>query len=191
MRPRTNPTVLTCLLLRGFVVRRFYLARIGCSISPLSNNTLYRALKDNPFPRLFACGLNVTLSTDDPMQFHTTSEPLVEEYTIAKQLWQLSSAELGEIANNSVRQSGFSHQWKSDALGSNYLLPGVAGNDINKSNIPDCRVAFRHENLLAEYQFIFRSSLEDPKLPVPKVDPKDGSFSRRCRLARSCVLAFE
>jgi AMP deaminase len=171
----------------------YYLSRLGCSISPLSNNTLYRALRDNPFYDLFQRGLNVTLSTDDPMQFHTTAEPLLEEYTMAKQFWQLSSAELSEIAYYSVRQSGFSHrtfelcvgvallplsfvrslpcadvccvllrcalaEWKKAALGENYLVPGPAGNDINKTNVPDCRATFRHENLLAEYSVCFAHS---------------------------------
>jgi adenosine deaminase len=31
-------------------------------------------------------GMNVSLTTDDPMQFHSTQEPLIEEYTMAKQV---------------------------------------------------------------------------------------------------------
>ena len=31
----------------------------------------------------FLRGLNVSLSTDDPLQIHLTKEPLVEEYSIA------------------------------------------------------------------------------------------------------------
>jgi hypothetical protein len=34
----------------------------------------------------FARGLNVCLSTDDPLQIHLTKEPLVEEYGIAAQV---------------------------------------------------------------------------------------------------------
>jgi AMP deaminase len=34
----------------------------------------------------FARGLNVSLSTDDPLQIHLTKEPLVEEYSIAAQV---------------------------------------------------------------------------------------------------------
>jgi AMP deaminase len=40
----------------------------------------------NPFPVFFARGLNVSLSTDDPLQIHFTKEPLVEEYSIAAQV---------------------------------------------------------------------------------------------------------
>ena len=35
-------------------------------------------------------GLNVSLSTDDPLMFHHTKEPLMEEYCVAKQVWRLS-----------------------------------------------------------------------------------------------------
>ena len=35
----------------------------------------------------FARGLNVSLSTDDPLQIHLTKEPLVEEYSIAAQVF--------------------------------------------------------------------------------------------------------
>lgn len=49
-------------------------------MSPLSNNSLFLAYDRNPFPTYFARGLRVALSTDDPLQFHFTREPLIEEY---------------------------------------------------------------------------------------------------------------
>ena len=70
-------------------------------MSPLSNNALFVEYKDNPFNELFRTGLNVSLSTDDPMQFHKTEEPLMEEYTVAKQLYHYSVTDLSEIARNS------------------------------------------------------------------------------------------
>lgn len=45
----------------------YYLAQIGISMSPLSNNLLFLEYDKNPFPRFFKKGLNVTLSTDDPL----------------------------------------------------------------------------------------------------------------------------
>ena len=43
-------------------------------MSPLSNNHLFVDYFQNPFPDFFACGLNVSLSTDDPLQvrIHST-----------------------------------------------------------------------------------------------------------------------
>ena len=35
-------------------------------------------------------GLNISISTDDPLQFHFTKEPLMEEYSIAAQVWELT-----------------------------------------------------------------------------------------------------
>jgi AMP deaminase len=45
----------------------FYLAQIGLAVSPLSNNALFLDYQKNPFPRFFRRGLNVSLSTDDPL----------------------------------------------------------------------------------------------------------------------------
>jgi len=36
-------------------------------------------------------------------------EPLMEEYSIAAQVWKLTSIDMCELARNSVLMSGFSH----------------------------------------------------------------------------------
>jgi AMP deaminase len=41
-------------------------------MSPLSNNSLFLNYHRNPLPEYFNRGLNVSLSTDDPLQFHFT-----------------------------------------------------------------------------------------------------------------------
>ena len=60
-----------------------WIYQIGLAMSPLSNNSLFLDYHRNPFPIFFLRGLNVSLSTDDPLQIHLTKEPLVEEYSIA------------------------------------------------------------------------------------------------------------
>lgn len=60
--------------------------QIGLCMSPLSNNSLFLDYHRNPLPVFFARGLNVSLSTDDPLQIHLTKEPLVEEYSVAAQV---------------------------------------------------------------------------------------------------------
>jgi AMP deaminase len=50
----------------------FYLKQIGVAMSPLSNNALFLTYERNPLPEYFKTGLNVSLSTDDPLQFHFT-----------------------------------------------------------------------------------------------------------------------
>jgi len=61
-------------------------AQVGLCMSPLSNNSLFLDYHRNPFPTFFARGMNVSLSTDDPLQIHLTKEPLVEEYSVAAQV---------------------------------------------------------------------------------------------------------
>ncbi|KZV15165.1 AMP deaminase [Dorcoceras hygrometricum] len=121
----------------------YYLAQIGLAMSPLSNNSLFLDYHRNPFPTFFLRGLNVSLSTDDPLQIHLTKEPLVEEYSIAASVWKLSSCDLCEIARNSVYQSGFSHALKSHWIGKEYFKRGPNGNDIHKTNVPHIRLEFR------------------------------------------------
>lgn len=169
----------------------YYLAQIGIAMSPLSNNSLFLSYHRNPLPEYLSRGLMVSLSTDDPLQFHftkvsgwgggasratdppppknsyrvaasqatvmgqwwwwprarqcqwapedsegpervgeagdpifsgrvahgwvlrpyaPTQEPLMEEYSIATQVWKLSSCDMCELARNSVLMSGFSHK---------------------------------------------------------------------------------
>ena len=132
----------------------FYLAQIGLNMSPLSNNSLFLDYHRNPFPMYFARGLVVTLSTDDPLQIHMTKEPLVEEYSVAAQVWKLSAADLCEIARNSVLNSDFPHVDKQHWVSETYWRPGPAGNDIKRTNVPNIRVQFRHDVLEAEKRLI-------------------------------------
>ena len=78
----------------------FYLSQVGIAMSPLSNNRLFLAVNKNPFPIFFKQGLNVSLSTDDPLLLHCTNDPLVEEYSVATQVWKLSPTDQCEIARN-------------------------------------------------------------------------------------------
>lgn len=128
----------------------FYLEQIGIAMSPLSNNALFLSYERNPFLAYFRRGLNVSLSTDDPLQFAFTKEPLIEEYSVAAQIYKLSAVDMCELAKHSVEQSGFEHVMKQRWLGYDYHLPGVAGNDTAKVNVPDIREAFRHETWLQE-----------------------------------------
>mmetsp|Transcript_1531 Transcript_1531/g.2032 ORF Transcript_1531/g.2032 Transcript_1531/m.2032 type:complete len:727 (-) Transcript_1531:42-2222(-) len=132
----------------------FYLTQIGIHMSPLSNNSLFLSYEKNPFPVFFGRGLNVSLSTDDPLQFHYTKEPLIEEYSIAAQVWKLSAVDLCEIARNSVLHSGFEHPLKMHWLGRTYNVPGPEGNDIEKTNVPNIRIHFRYQTWLDEYRFL-------------------------------------
>ena len=62
------------LLLRKAPVLQYlyYLAQIGIAMSPLSNNSLFLNYHRNPLVEYLNRGLIVSLSTDDPLQFHFT-----------------------------------------------------------------------------------------------------------------------
>lgn len=151
----------------------YYLSQVGLAVSPLSNNSLFLAYNLNPFPKFFKRGLNVSLSTDDPLQFHHTEQPLIEEYATAAQKWELSDGDLSEIARNSILQSGFEHAKKAKWLGTDYLQDGITGNNISYSNVPNIRIQFRADNLRAEKDFLLRSaSLDSGALCIPRDMPE-------------------
>lgn len=132
----------------------FFLAQIGVSIAPLSNNTKVLNILDNPLPHFFRRGLNISLSTDAPLLFHSTHEPLLEEYSIASKVWKLSPNDLCEIARNSVLQSGFDHAFKQQSLGKYYFLSSSRSNDTAKTHLSDIRVAYRYETYHSEINLL-------------------------------------
>ncbi|RXK42472.1 AMP deaminase [Tremella mesenterica] len=132
----------------------FYLKQIGLAMSPLSNNALFLTYERNPFKDFFRVGLNVSLSTDDPLQFHFTASHLLEEYSCAAQIYKLTPADMCELARNSVLQSGWEMTVKKHWIGQKWYLPGKEGNDIHKTNVPTIRLAYRHATLLEELTLI-------------------------------------
>lgn len=78
----------------------------------------------------------------------------MEEYSIAAQVWKLSSCDMCELSRNSVLMSGFSHKVKSYWLGPHYMQEGQEGNDIRRTNVPDIRLAYRFETLCEELNLI-------------------------------------
>ncbi|KAK0404451.1 hypothetical protein QR680_017460 [Steinernema hermaphroditum] len=146
----TSESISHGLLLRKVPVLQylFYLSQMGIAMSPLSNNSLFISYNRNPLPEYLMKGLNVSLSTDDPLQFHFTKEALMEEYSIAAQVWKLSSCDMCELARNSVKI-----HW----LGPSYREEGVIGNDVSRTNVPDIRVSYRYEAMVDELTNLFRT----------------------------------
>jgi len=77
------------------------------------------------------------------VQIHLTKEPLVEEYSVAAQVWKLSTTDLCEIARNGVLHSGFPHACKKHWICPDYYKSGPEGNDIHRTNVPNLRLRFR------------------------------------------------
>ena len=61
------------------------------------------------------------IGTDDPMQFHHTMHPLLEEYAIVTQHFGMSLTSKCEIARNSVLTSTFDPALKREWLGEQYV----------------------------------------------------------------------
>uniref|UniRef100_A0A1I8F8E9 A_deaminase domain-containing protein n=1 Tax=Macrostomum lignano TaxID=282301 RepID=A0A1I8F8E9_9PLAT len=80
--------------------------------------------------------LCVTLKHRRPADVPLHQGALMEEYSIAAQVWKLSNTDMCELARNSVLMSGFPHDVKQRWLGSGYQLEGVPGNDIRHTNLP-------------------------------------------------------
>ncbi|KAG0363085.1 AMP deaminase [Mortierella sp. AD032] len=59
----------------------------------------------------------------------------------------LSVAGMCEISRNSVVHFGFENKIKRHWIGKKWYLSGVKGNDVEKTNVPNTRVAFHHETL--------------------------------------------
>ncbi|KAF7348221.1 A-deaminase domain-containing protein [Mycena sanguinolenta] len=177
----------------------FYLKQIGIAMSPLSNNALFLAYERNPLPDFFKTGLNVSLSTDDPLQFHFTKEPLLEEYSVAAHIYKFPQSSLAELARNSVIQSGFEMEVKCHWLGHKWYLPGAAGNDIHKAgvtdlkytyhanllvhplqtNVPNIRLAYRHQTLMEELNMINSQTTRQSPLTRTAVLPTAEALAAR------------
>ena len=91
--------------------------------------------------------MNITLSTDDPLMFHYTMDPLMEEYSIASQIWHLSNTDMCELARNSVLQSGL-----SDYIISKFYKNNDKSSDL--TNISSLRFKYREDNLKSEQEYI-------------------------------------
>ncbi|XP_075706839.1 AMP deaminase 1 isoform X2 [Rhinoderma darwinii] len=135
----------------------YFLAKLPIAMSPLSNNSLFLEYAKNPLLDFHEKGLVISLSTDDPMQFHYTKEPLMEEYAIAAQVFKLSTCDMCEIARSSVLQCGLSHEEKTHFLGQDYHMEGPQGNDIRKTNVAQIRMSYRYETWCYELNLILQA----------------------------------
>ncbi|KAL0230304.1 hypothetical protein PCE1_003865 [Barthelona sp. PCE] len=133
----------------------YYLAKIPISVSPVSNNTLFLDLKQHPFAGFFKRGLFVTLSTDDPLQFHLTQMPLLEEYSISAKIFNFRDVDLCEIAKNSVLMSGLDVETKQKWLGRGFDNEDLLiANDSKRTNVPNLRLHFRRSCFNNEHSLL-------------------------------------
>lgn len=143
----------------------YYICQIGLAMSPIGNSALFIEYAKNPAMEFFLRGLNVSLSTDDPLQFAMTREPLMEEYSVFAAVNRCSNTDLCELARNSVLQSGFEASVKAHWHGPNWYRAGPAGNDAHRTNVPNMRVMYRNDVLREEIALLWQKSIDimEPK----------------------------
>jgi hypothetical protein len=135
----------------------YYIDQIPLALTPLSNDTLFKKLRHSPIPKFHRIGLITCIGTDDPLQFHTTHNPLLEEYAIAAKAFRLTPMDKSEMATYSIKASCFEHRWKEQWLGKTYWHgdPYVANNPL-KSNLGDIRPHYRSEALQREMRYVLK-----------------------------------
>merc|ERR1719473_213105 len=89
------------------------------------------------------------------MMFHLSRNPLLEEYAVARQYFNLSVSDCCEIARNSVKQSGFSRATKAEWHGPEFdSSDQYKRNNCARTNVPSVRYHFRVQRLNEERQFV-------------------------------------
>eukprot|EP00928_Gymnodinium_smaydae_P019886 TRINITY_DN17658_c0_g1_i2.p1 TRINITY_DN17658_c0_g1~~TRINITY_DN17658_c0_g1_i2.p1 ORF type:complete len:114 (+),score=21.95 TRINITY_DN17658_c0_g1_i2:147-488(+) len=103
--------------------------------------------------------------------FHSTEEPLLEEYVTAKHVFNLSTVDLCEVAANSVRQSSFIPLGRSSNSEARMLgLNNDWDMDPEFSNIPLRRLYYRQTQLAAEIKFLQFGAEHVQVLRPPETD---------------------
>jgi AMP deaminase len=148
------------------LVYLFYMCQIGMALCPLSNDKLFLKLRDSPVGRFQRLGMNFSLNTDDPLQFHNSLDPLLEEYLISSKAFDLSVHDMCEVAFNSVKMSTFDHETKVRWLGEHYDEQDGYGQfytNPDKTNICVIRSDFRNNNLTRELNYVYNHAKESDR----------------------------
>jgi AMP deaminase len=83
----------------------------------------------------------------------------MEEFSVFASVFRCSNTDLCELARNSVLQSGFEDVLKRRWLGPNFHLPGPAGNDPSRTNVPPMRLQYRLDMLTEEMDLLYSESM--------------------------------
>jgi AMP deaminase len=137
----------------------YYLEGIGLATTPLSNNALVLSFAESPILKFFKRGLLLSINTDDPLQFHSSASPLVEEYHSAAMAWRLTECDKCELAMNSVLNSSFDLKWKCQHLGVSQEAMKQCRDlrtletEIDKTHVPALRSIYRRTALKKEIEW--------------------------------------
>ncbi|EDO15435.1 hypothetical protein Kpol_1027p9 [Vanderwaltozyma polyspora DSM 70294] len=133
-----------------------------------------RTYRKNPFMKMFQLGMPVSLSCKSLLFNNSyTSEPIIEEYSVAASIYLLNAADLCELTRTSVLCSGYDGWYKKHWIGvtisptqfvkesigyiDNWYDISDSINDFGtaiRHNVPRTRRIYRIETLLQEWDFI-------------------------------------
>ncbi|SCV03870.1 LAMI_0H11606g1_1 [Lachancea mirantina] len=175
------------------MVYAFYLLQIPLVLSPLSSVSPYQSMvkrqlfddhqtrtrdvtiqrqgtyTQNPFFQMHKAGLLVTLSTNSVLLNSSyTSEPIIEEFSVAASIYKLNSADLCEFLRNSIVSSGYEGFYKRHWIGvttgrTSFFKDDIGGIDLwydidtetrYRHNVPDMRRTYRRDTFKSEWEFV-------------------------------------
>lgn len=133
----------------------YYLTQINVSMSPIFESKVFlETAASHPFLKFFRTGLNLSISTANPLLAHMTNQPLLEEISVLMQVQNLNSADIAELMHNAMLTSGFPHATKQKWLGPGFYREIADANDTNKTNLSSARYTYRFETLHLELEYL-------------------------------------
>ncbi|KAI6044765.1 hypothetical protein EDC04DRAFT_2639481 [Pisolithus marmoratus] len=103
----------------------------------------------NSLPEFFQVGLNVCLSTDDPLQFHFIKEPLLEEYSVAAHISCRYTFENPRKDSDSKIDLQTPHSFGFEMEIQRHWLGQECA-----TNVPNTRLTYRYRTLVEELQLV-------------------------------------
>jgi AMP deaminase len=160
----------------------YYLDRMRVSMSMSSNNYLVAKSSESPFGPMFKYGIDMSLSTDDPLIFFEEEDEhacLNYEYTTAEFRFALNYVDLAEIARNSVMQSSYPEERIAEQRGvklANADNPWV--DDSIRTGVPVMRLNFRKDVWCCEISHIQAPAHTDPHNTCPDTQSNPDACKR-------------
>lgn len=133
----------------------FYLTQISVTMSPIFESKVFLDHSlSHPFHKLFRRGLNLNISTANPLLAHMTTEPFLEEISVLMQVQNLNPVDVAELMHNAMLASGFNAATKQQWLGDGYNREVAEANDPCKTNLSSVRYTYRFEALHMELEYL-------------------------------------
>lgn len=138
----------------------YYLTQRSIVVTPYHtyDSTPYSMLK-RAIPFAVETGLRVSVSTIDPLYFHTNEEALNEELNGIMKIHQVSTPEVMEICLNSAGYINFDIEKRCKFIGGPWRRVSAQNNNFTVTQVNSLRLRFRELSLTHEMDLLFRKGL--------------------------------